>query len=207
MKLYSYDRAPNPRRVRMFLAEKNLPALTAQIEVTTVDMAAKENLAPAYLAINPLGNLPALELDDGTVICESVAICRYFEELFPEPALFGATALERAQVEQWNRHAELEVLSASAMSFRHTHAYWAGRIPQAPDWGKIAKDLALERLAWFDSVLAARPWLAGEFLSIADITLLVAIDFGKLTDIRIGPDQLHLARWYAAMKARPSYKA
>jgi glutathione S-transferase len=202
MKLYHDTRAPNPRRARIFLAEKGV-----EVELIEVSIASRGNDEPGYRAKNPLGLLPALELDDGRVLCESIAICRYIEELYPDPPLFGVDAWDRAQVEQWNRHAELELLWPVAQTFRNTHGFWAGRIPQAPEFGAIARDLALERLAWFDQVLASRPFLAGSAFTVADITALCAIDFGKISGIRIPPEQSHLQRWYREVSSRPSAKA
>jgi glutathione S-transferase len=202
MKLYHDARAPNPRRTRIFLAEKGV-----EVELIQVDIASRMNEEAAYRAKNPLGLLPALELDDGRVLCESIAICRYIEELYPEPPLFGVDAWDRAQVEQWNRHAELELLWPVAQTFRNTHGFWVGRIPQAPDFGAIARDLALARLAWFDQVLASRPYLAGSAFTVADITAMCAIDFGKISGIRILPEQSHLQRWYGEVSRRPSAKA
>src|SRR5262245_4973382 len=140
MLLYQDPRAPNPRRVRIFLAEKSVSYET--IEVKIADSA---NRAPSYLVKNPLGLLPVLELADGRVLRESVAICRYIEDQYPEPNLFGADSWERVTIEQWNRHAELEVLFPIAQVFRNTHAFWVGKIKQAPEFGDIMRELIGER--------------------------------------------------------------
>jgi glutathione S-transferase len=202
MLLYHDLRAPNPRRVRIFLAEKGVTVET--IEVT---IASGANRAAPYLVKNPLGLLPVLELEDGRILRESVAISRYIEELHPEPNLFGNDAWERAMVEQWNRHAELEMLWPIAQTFRNTHAFWQGRIKQAPEFGAITKDLAYERLEWFDGELGKRAYLAGDRFTIADITLLCAIDFGRIVDIRLSDAHPNLKRWHAEVSARPSTKA
>jgi len=203
MLLYHDPRAPNPRRVRIFLAEKNLT-----VETIEVSIAAKANLDPAYLAKNPLGLLPVLELDDGRVLRESLAICRWIEENHPEPNLFGVDAWERVWIEQWQRHAELELLFPIAQVFRNTHAFWIGRIPQAPDFGAIMKAQTMARLAWLDSELGRRPYIAGDRFTVADITALCAIDFGRISDIRIDPATMpNLARWHQTVSARPSAKA
>ena len=202
MLLYQDPQAPNPRRVRVFVAEKGLSLHT--VDVLLIDNA---NLAPTYLAKHPLGLLPILELNDGRVLRESIAICRYLEELHPEPNLFGNDAWERATIEQWNRHAELELLYPIAQVFRNSHKFWANRIRQSPEFAAIMKDQALARMAWLDGELAKREYLAGDRFSVADITALCAIDFGKPSDIRVQESQVNLKRWYDAVKARPSSKA
>jgi len=202
MLLYHDPRAPNPRRVRIFLAEKGVTVETIEVTIAT-----GANRAPPYLVKNPLGLLPVLELDDGRILRESVAISHYIEELHPEPNLFGADPWERAMVEQWNRHAELELLWPIAQTFRNTHAFWQGRIKQSPEFGAITKDIANDRLEWFDGELGKRQYLAGDRFTIADITLLCAVDFGRIVDIRLGDKHANLKRWHAEVSARPSSKA
>lgn len=203
MLLYQDPRAPNPRRVRIFLAEKQLSYQT--VEVLIADRA---HQTEAYKIKNPLSLLPVMEFADGKVLRESMAICRYLEELHPTPNLFGADAWERAQVEQWNRHAELELLYPIAQVFRNTNPFWQGRIEQAPDFGEIMRKLVTERFAWLNTELSQRPYLAGERFTVADITLLCAIDFGKPSQIRIDATAFpHLAAWYTHVAARPTAKA
>lgn len=202
MKLYDSTFAPNPRRVRIFLAEKGLTVPTEQ-----VDIGKAANREPGYLAKNPLGGLPSLELDDGTVIAESVAICRYFEETQPEPPLFGVGAKERALVEMWQRRMELEIALPIMQVFRNTHAFFKGRIPQVPEYGEVCRKAAASRLRWMDGELATRPFVSGERFTIADITLLVGIDFGRVSDIRIAPEHKSLQRWHEQVSSRPSAKA
>jgi len=202
VKLYDSTMAPNPRRVRIFLAEKGIEVPTVQI-----DIGKAENRQPPFLAKNPMGGVPILELDDGTIIAESVAICRYFEETQPEPPLMGVDAQDRALVEMWQRRMELEIATPIMGTFRNTHDFFKGRIPQVPEYGAILKDSAFKRLEWIDSELADRPFVAGERFTIADITLLVGIDFGRVSKISIQPDQKHLSRWYEAVSSRPSAKA
>jgi glutathione S-transferase len=202
MKLYDSSPAPNPRRVRIFLAEKGVRVPTVQ-----VDIAKQENRQAPFLAKNPLGGVPILELDDGSVIAESVAICRYFEELHPTPPLMGTDARDRALVEMWSRRMELEVARAVFETFQNTHAFFKGRRVQVPEYGELRRANARERLAWCDDELAKREFIAGPRFTIADITLLVAIDFGRVVDIRIQPEQKNLARWYDAVSTRPSAKA
>jgi glutathione S-transferase len=200
--LYDNKVAPNPRRVRVFLAEKGVSVPTRQVDIGT-----RENRKPPFLAKNPLGGLPVLELDDGTCIAESVAICRYFEELHPNPPLMGTDARDRAIVEMWSRRTELELWRHVSGCFQHTHDFFKGRIEQVREWGELCRKTALERLAWLDGELASRDFVAGERFTIADITALCAIDFGRVVEIRIAPEQKNLARWHAAVSARPSASA
>jgi len=202
VKLYDSAMAPNPRRVRIFLAEKGVEVPTVQ-----VDIAKAENRQPPYLAKNPMGGVPMLELDDGRFLAESVAICRYFEEAHPEPPLFGTDATDRAMVEMWNRRMELEVLSPIAQTFRNTHDFFAGRIEQVPAYGEACRTVATRRLEWLDGELANREFVAGDRFSIADITAMVGIDFGRVTGIGIDPAQKNLQRWHEAVSTRPSAKA
>jgi len=202
VKLYDSQMAPNPRRVRIFLAEKGIEVPTVQ-----VDIGKAENRQPDYLARNPMGGVPILELDDGTVLAESVAICRYFEETQPEPPLLGKGPQERARVEMWQRRMELEVALPIMQCFRNTHDFFKGRIPQVPEYGEVCRGQAEKRMQWLDGVLAEREFVAGDRYTIADITALVGIDFGRVTGIRVQPEQKHLQRWHEAVSARPSAKA
>jgi len=202
VRLHENAAAPNPRRVRIFLAEKGIDVPTVQ-----VDIGKAENREPDFLSMNPMGGVPVLELDNGHCISESVAICRYFEELQPEPSLMGRDAEGKASVEMWNRRMEFELTLLAMQSFRNTHAFFKGRIPQVPEFGAVCKDTALARLAWLDGELADREFVAGPDYTIADITALVGIDFGRVTGIRIAPEQMNLARWYEAVSTRPSAKA
>ncbi len=202
MKLLEYTMAPNPRRVRIFLAEKGIEIPTVQI-----DLGKAENRTEEFLAKNPLGGVPVLELDDGTCISESLAICRYFEELHPDPPLFGTDAQDRGLVEMWSRRMEFEVFVPITQVFRNGHEFFKGRIEQVPEWGELCKRNALAQLAWLDGQLADREFVAGERFTIADITALVGIDFGRPTKIGIDPDHKNLTRWYEAVSSRPSASA
>jgi glutathione S-transferase len=202
MKIYDFTQAPNPRRVRIFLAEKGVTVPFEQVNI-----AAGDNRKPEFIAKNPMGTLPVLELDDGTLIAESVAICRYFEEQKPEPKLMGVDAKDRAVVEMWQRRMELEILLMTAGAFRNTSDFFKGRIPQSKEYGEMCRNAAVKRLEWLDKELANRPFIAGDRFSIADITALVGIDFGRLSQIRIQPEQKNLQRWYDAVSSRPSAKA
>jgi glutathione S-transferase len=200
--LYDSKIAPNPRRVRIFLGEKGI-----SVPIRQVDIGTGENRKPPFLAKNPLGGLPVLELDDGTCIAESVAICRYFEEIHPSPPLMGTDARDRALVEMWSRRTELELWRYVTGCFQNTHDYFKGRIEQVREWGELCRKTARERLAWLDRELAGREFLAGSRFTIADITALCGIDFGRVVDIRIAPEQKNLARWHATVSARPSASA
>jgi len=202
MKLYDTKTAPNPRRVRIFLAEKGIEVPTVQ-----VDIAGGENRTSPYIDKNPFAGVPMLELDDGTILAESVAICRYFEELHPEPPLMGTDAQDRALVEMWNRRMEHHIALPAMNSFRHTHEFFKGRIPQVPEFGQNAKEEVLTRMAWLDGELAAREFIAGDTYTIADITAQIGIDFGRVTKISIADEHTNLKRWHDAVSARPSASA
>jgi len=203
MKLYDGGRAPNPRRVRVFLAEKGI-----KVPIEPVDLGKMQQQSAAYTTINPMQRVPALVLDDGTVIAESIAICRYFEATNPEPPLFGRGALEQALVEMWNRRAELHLLFPVASVFRHLHPAMAQmEVPQVPEWGEANKPRVMSFLELLDSELKNRPYLAGEKYSVADITAMIAVDFMRVAKLAV-PDALaNLKRWHAAVAARPSAAA
>jgi glutathione S-transferase len=203
MKLYDGGRAPNPRRVRIFLAEKGI-----SVPLVPIDMGAMEHRGGEVAARNPLRRLPVLELDDGTVLTESVAICRYFEELHPKPALFGRGALGKAEVEMWQRRLELNLYLPVSQAFRHIHpAMKEWEVPQVPEWGEANKPKALDFLVLMDAELALRQFAAGDEFSIADITGLVAIDFMKPARITVPPELTNVIRWHRALAARPSASA
>lgn len=203
MKLYDGGRAPNPRRVRIFLAEKGI-----EVPLVPVDMGAMGHRSPEVASRNPLRRLPVLELDDGTIITESVAICRYFEETHPEPSLFGTGAVGKAKVEMWQRRMELNFLSAVASAFRHLHpAMKEWEVPQIAEWGEANKPKVLDFLAFLDSELANREFIAGDAFSIADITGMIGIDFMKPARIAVPDECSNVRRWYAAVASRPSAAA
>ena len=202
MKLHDSSVAPNPRRVRIFLAEKGIEVPTVQ-----VDLGKRQNQEPAFVALNPLARVPVLELDDGSCIAESVAICRYFEGIQPDPPLLGVDAVDAARVEMWQRRMEIEVMNNVTGCFQNTHDYFKGRIEQVPAYGELCRERAGQRLAWLDEVLADREFVAGDRYTIADITALVAIDFGRVVKIRIDPEHKNLSRWHEAVSARPSAAA
>lgn len=205
MILFETQRAPNPRRVRMFLAEKGIDI--ADMEVRQVDLEAGENLTDEFKAMNPTGRVPVLQLDNGHYLSESVAICRYFEELYPQPPLFGQGAEGRAVVEMWNRRMELNLMHPIAMAFRHTTGHYADRENIFPEYGKDCAQTAEAMFDALNGMLAERTYVAGNDYAIADITALVAVDFARVIKLRVGDDRPHLAKWYARVSARPSAKA
>jgi len=203
MKLYDGGRAPNPRRVRIFLAEKGITVPTEP-----VDIGAMQHKSEAFKALNPLQRLPVLVLDDGTVLTESIAICRYFETLQPEPVLFGAGAKDVALVEMWQRRIELNLLASIQAVFRHLHpSMQALEKPQVADWGEVNKPRVMDFLALFDRELGNRRYAASDAYSVADITAMVAADFMKPAKLTAPAELKHIARWYAEVAARPSAKA
>ena len=203
MKLYDGGRAPNPRRVRVYLAEKGITVPTEP-----VDLGALQQKSAAYAAINPVQRVPALALDDGTVIAESIAICRYFEALHPEPPLFGVGAREIAEIEMWNRRLELHLLFPIAHIFRNTHpAMKEMEVPQVPAWAEANRPRVMEFLDILDRDLKGRPFVAGDRYTVADITGLVAIDFMKPAKLAVPETCANLRRWHAAVSTRPSASA
>jgi glutathione S-transferase len=203
MKLYDGGRAVNPRRVRIFLAEKGI-----NVPIEPVDIATQQHRTEAFAAINPMRRLPALVLDDGTVIAESVAICRYFEALQPDPPLFGRGALEVAMVEMWNRRAEFHLMGPVTTVFQHLHPFMKPLVnPQVPDWGEANKPRVFEFLQFLDSELKNRPYIAGNDFTIADITALTAVDFMKVPKLPLPDEFANVRRWHANVSARPSATA
>ena len=198
MKLY-VDRdgtAPSPRRVRIYLAEKGIEVPIQRLEVP------KENRTPEFRAKNPVGSLPVLELDDGTCIAESLAICRYFEVLHREPALFGRTPLEQAEIEMWTRR--VEHYFYLPLDFSTGFA----RNPNLQEAAKFFARWAGLAVGLFDQIVGQRPFLAGERLSVADLFLYGALDYGvKQRGYAIPAESKHLAAWYARMDTRSSARA
>lgn len=203
MKLIEQARAPNPRRVRIFVAEKGL-----SIPSEAIDIMKLEHRAAGFSSLNPWQQVPVLVLDDGTAISETIAICRYLEELHPGPCLFGASAKERAVIEMWNRRVELGLFFRVAQAFRHTHPAMAElEKPQVKDWGEINRAKAIEQATLLDAELGQRRFVAGDRYSVADITALVAVDFMKVARIERPASLANLARWHADVSGRPSAKA
>lgn len=200
MLLYDAPRAPNPRRVRIFLAEKGVDLPTREI-----DLMALEHTKTDYARINPLRAVPALVLDDGAVLTESVAICRYIEWLHPDPPLFGRDGREQAFVEMWQRRMEFALFLPVAFAFRHSHPRMAVmEKPQFPDFAEAQRVRATQAMRYLDAELSDRAFVAGEEFTIADITAFVALELTKLARIGVPQDLNHLARWRALVGARPS---
>lgn len=203
MLLYSTPLAPNPRRVRIFLAEKNVA-----IETRDVNLMALEHRAESYARINPLRAVPALVLDDGAVLTESVAICRYIESLHPEPPLFGVGGREQAFVDMWQRRVEFGLFLPVALAFRHSHPRLAAlEQPQIAQLAETQRPRAQKMMRFLDAELAAHAFIAGDAFTIADITALVAMELAPLGRVEAPEGLTHLARWRAAVAARPSAKA
>jgi glutathione S-transferase len=203
MKLYDSKLAPNPRRARIFIAEKGITVPSEHIEIATM-----QHKTPEYTAINPLQRMPALLLDDGTIITESIAICRYFEMLQPDPPLFGVGPKDAAMVEMWNRRAEINFFANVAAVFRHTHpAMKELEVPQVPAWAEANRPRVVWFLEFLDRELAAREFVAGDRYTVADITTQVAVDFMKPGRLVMPEGLANVKRWHAAVSARPSARA
>lgn len=203
MKIIEAAPAPNPRRVRIFLAEKGI-----EIPFEQINIMERKHKSSEFGALNPFQTVPVLVLDDGTTLSESIAICRYFEALQPEPVLFGDTPLNQAQIEMWQRRVELGLLFRVAQTLRHTNPKMAHlESPQFPEWGEANRGRVADVLAIIDAQLADNPYIAGAGFSVADITALVALDFMKPARIQRPEGLEHLERWYAEVSARPSASA
>lgn len=200
MKIVQDSRAPNPRRVRIFLAEKSI-----DVPYENLDIMAQEHKLPERARQNPMTRVPYLVLDDGTVIAETMAICRYFEAQQPEPSLFGRSAVEQGLVEMWQRRVEINLLGPVAHAFRHTHPKMAHlEVPQVADWGKANVAKVETMLDFLNDELAQRAYVAGEAYSVADITALCTVDFMKVARFAMADRHEHLRRWHALASARPS---
>lgn len=204
MKLYGAPKpAPNPRRVRMFLVEKGI-----DLPETPIDLASREHKSPEHMARNSLGQVPTLELDDGATISETVAICRYFEELHPEPPLFGRTPLEKAQVDMWVRRIEFQLTQPVGMFWRHAHPRTAALVHQYKDFGESNRTHYSNAQKWLDRELGdGRPFIAGDALTMADICALSTVDFAHWIGLELDPERSNLAAWHGRMRARPSADA
>ena len=203
MKIYEALTAPNPRRVRIFLAEKDI----TKIEFIQVDIQKGENLSPEFKLKNPMGKIPVLELDDGTCINETVAICRYFEEAFPDTPLMGRNPLEKAKIEMWQRWVEFYFLMPTGMCFQHTSGYFKDRMNPIKEWGEDCGTQTKKFMGFLNNHLQHNDFLAGDHFSIADITALCTIDFNRVNKISISKDQVYLLKWYNLVSSRPSAKA
>jgi glutathione S-transferase len=203
MKLYNeHNPAPNPRRVRIFLAEKELA-----IALVHVPMRQGAHKSAEFLVKNSLGQVPVLELDDGTTLSESIAICRYLEELHPKPALFGENAWQRAQVEMWTRRIEFALMSRIGAVWVNTHKYTAHLGTQYKDFGEASRVRTIKAMHWLNAELRDREFIATDHFSMADIVALTTIDFATFIGVETPPELTHLSAWHARVSARPSAAA
>ncbi|MGF1715450.1 glutathione S-transferase [Photobacterium chitinilyticum] len=203
MKIYELGPAPSARRVSIFLAEKGI-----EVERQHIDIRGGENLSEDFKAKSLNGQIPVLELDDGTTICESVAICRYFDEAYPtEYSLFGNNALEKAQVEMWQRLVELRGLLVAMQAFRNISGIYQDRENCIAEWGEESRQRLIEFIPTLDKQLAVTPYIAGNNFSIADITTVILCDFIQNLEIQIDDSLPNLQRWYQHVSERPSIKA
>jgi glutathione S-transferase len=202
MKIYDFAGAPNPKKLRVYLAEKGLEVPCEQVSIIN-----GENRTPEFLQKNPLGGLPVVELEDGSHLTESLAIMEYFEELHPNPPMIGTTPLERARVRALERIIEMGVLLRVATVFQNTHPFMAGRIKQSADAAENARTQLAGTLKVVDGKIGKHPFVAGAHPTIADCTLLAALDFGEFAGVPLDPAFTNVARWYADFKKRPSASA
>lgn len=203
MKIYEMRSAPNPRRVRMFLAEKGIP-----MEYVEVNLAKGEHMTPEFALKNPMRTVPVLELDDGTYLSESISICRYFEELHPEPPLLGTSPRERAEIDMWLRHLDFFFMVPTGMCFQHSSGYFSSFRKTFPEWGEANRQHILKFFDYLDRHLAERRFIMGDQFTLCDISALCTIDFNKVNKIRLQPEQHpHLARWHQEVSSRPSASA
>ena len=198
MKLHESP-SPNARRVSVFMAEKGI-----ECERVSVDIRSGENIQSEYLSINPAGRVPVLELDDGSYISESIAICRYLEAIEPEPNLFGLDAIEIANVEMWQRRVELNLFLEIAGAFRNITGFFKDRETCVEEWGKVCAEKAPKALTMFDDQLSDNQYLAGDRFTVADITLAITLDFAEMVKVAPLPTLDHIARWRANVTARTS---
>ena len=203
MKLYGAPMpAPNPRRVRIFLAEKGI-----DLPETPVDLMKREHKSPEHRQRNSLGQVPTLELDDGTTISETVSICRYFEAVHPEPPLFGRTPVEQALTDMWIRRCEFVLMQPVGNYWRHAHPRTAALLTQFKDFGESNKARYGEAQVWLDRELAGKAFIAGDAYSMADICALSTVDFAKWIGLPLDPALSNLAAWHDRVSARPSARA
>ena len=194
--------APNPRRVRIFAAEKGIALPTRDLSIP-----AREHKSEDYLALNPRGQTPALQLDDGAVITESVAICRYLDVLHPQPQLFGVSAVEQATVEMWCRRVEMILMPPVGAVWVHTHKFTSALPGRNAEWGEANRPRVFDAMRYFDGALGVRAFLASDGYSIADILLLTTLDFAGFVGMAMSEDLTNLQQWHARVSARPSAAA
>ena len=203
MKLYNSEMANSPRKVRMFIAEKNI----SDIEIINIDLMSGEHKTPEYRAIAPNSRIPALELDDGTVIMESTAICRYLESRYPEPNLFGESAIEIASIEMWQARIYNELMIPLAMAFRHLHPGMSNLEIQNKDYGETQKSIGIKSLKYFDTVLSESKFVAGDRFTFADIQMITTTDFFIGLNRLSMEDYPEIKRHFNLMSERSSFSA
>lgn len=202
MKIFETKTAPNPRRVRMFMAEKGL---LEKAEFIEIDLQKGENLTPEYRARNPMKKVPVMELDDGTCISETMAICRYFEESYPEaPTLLGDTPVEKALIEQWVRWVEFYFFMPTGMCFQHTSGYFKDRMNPIKEWGEDCGKSVTKFMAFLDNHLGERDYICCDRFTAADINAFTTVAFARVVNIRISPEHANLQAWYDRIKTRAS---
>ena len=194
--------APNPRRVRIFLAEKGI-----ELAETPVSLMKREHKSDEHRARNSLGQVPTLVLDDGTAISETVAICRYLDETHDGPPMFGTTPVERAQQDMWIRRVEFVLMNPVGMYWRHAHPLTARLLTQFKDFGESNRETYEGGLKWLDQELADKPFVAGETYSIADIYALTTVDFADWIGLPVPDGLANVKAWHARVTARPSAQA
>jgi glutathione S-transferase len=202
MILHDLSAGMHPRRVRIFLAEKGV-----SIERREVDAGGGANATQDFIRLNPLGKLPVLELNDGSAIAESLAICRYFEATYPDPPLMGRTPREAADVEMWTLRMDHELSQMITLVFVHSSDFYRGRVEQIPEVANWARGRAIETMNWLDRELAGRRHIAGENYTLADIVAQSACVLGKAVGLRIPSDMTNLSRWFTEVTARPTARA
>lgn len=201
MRIFEDRRTPNSLRVHYYLMEKGIDVERVKLDILTHDHKSAE-----FADKNPMMRVSVLELDDGTFVSESMAICRYFEEIKPDPSLFGETAKERALIEMWGRRAELGLISKVAAVFRHTHPSMTTlEVPQVPQWAEANRTKISDDLAVFDAALKDNEFIAGSRFSVADITLFVGVDFMRVTKRRLDDTTPHLLKWYQRVGVRAAF--
>lgn len=204
MKIYETKTAPNPRRVRMFMEEKGL---LDKAEFVQIDLLKGENLTPEYAARNPMKKVPVMELDDGTCIAETMAICRYFEESYPERPLLGTSPLQKAQIEQWLRWIEYYFFMPTGMCFQHSTGYFKDRMNPIKEWGEECGQTVEKFMHFLDNHLEDKDYICGDKFTAADINAFTTLAFARVVNIRIKPEQANLQAWFERIKARPSAQA
>ncbi len=202
MILYEFAQAPNPRRVRIFLSEKGIDIPTEQ-----VDLMKGEHKKDEYKKMSPLSQVPTLELDDGTYITESIAICHYFEALHPDPNLLGKYPKEIAIIEMWQRRIELLLMIGIANTYRHGHPAMAALEDQVKEWSEASRPRVIKMLHWFDKQMENKEFMCLDRYTIADISALVCFDFAKWPKIDIPDDCTNLKNYYERLNSRASSSA